>query len=44
MTAIHQPYVGKAVRVSRLWIKRDGKWLMTLSFQTTIELSTAKAG
>ena len=43
MTAIHQPYVGKAVRVSRLWIKRDGKWLMSLSFQTTIEVSTAKA-
>lgn len=42
MTAVHQPYVGKAVRVSRLWIKRDGKWLMSLSFQTTIELSTAK--
>ena len=43
MTAIHQPYGGKAVRVSRLWIKRDGKWLMSLSFQTTIETSTAKA-
>jgi hypothetical protein len=43
MTAVHQPYVGKAVRVSRLWIKRDGKWLMSLSFQTTIELSTPKA-
>ena len=42
MTAIHQPYVGKAIRVSRLWIKRDGKWLMSLSFQTTIEFSTAK--
>ena len=44
MTAIHQPYAGKAVRVSRLWVKRDGKWLMSLSFQTTIETSTAKAG
>jgi hypothetical protein len=44
MTAIHHPYVGKAVRVSRLWIKRDGKWLMSLSFQTTIETSAAKAG
>jgi len=30
------------VRVSRLWIKRDGKWMMSLSFQTTIEAAAAK--
>jgi len=42
MTSVHQPYSGKPVRVSRLWVKRDGKWMMSLSFQTTIEAATAK--
>jgi len=36
MTSVHQPYSGKSMRVSRLWIKRDGKWMMAISFQTTI--------
>lgn len=44
MTSLHQPYTGKPVRVTRLWIKRDGKWIMSLSFQTTIEASSAKNG
>jgi hypothetical protein len=42
MTSVHQPYTGKPVRVSRLWIKRDDKWVMSLSFQTTIEAAAAK--
>ncbi|MGA2810252.1 MAG: nuclear transport factor 2 family protein [Candidatus Acidiferrum sp.] len=37
MTCLHQPFKGKAVQVSRLWIKRDGKWVMTISFQTAIQ-------
>jgi hypothetical protein len=44
MTSLHQPYTGKPVRVTRLWIKRDGKWIMSISFQTTIEASSAKNG
>lgn len=42
MTCLHQPYTGKPVRVSRLWIKRDGKWVMSISFQTTIQAAPAK--
>jgi len=42
MTCLHQPYVGKPVHVSRLWIKRDGKWIMSISFQTTIQAAPAK--
>lgn len=44
MASLHQPYTGKPVRVTRLWIKRDGKWIMSISFQTTIEASSAKNG
>jgi hypothetical protein len=35
MTCEHQPFHGKAVRVSRVFVKRDLKWLMAVSFQTT---------
>ncbi len=43
MTCLHQPYTGKPVHVSRLWIKRDGRWVMVISFQTTIQAGDAKA-
>lgn len=42
MTSLHQPYTGKPVHVSRLWIKRDGKWIMSISYQTTIRAAPAK--
>ncbi|HEY6945066.1 MAG TPA: nuclear transport factor 2 family protein [Candidatus Acidoferrum sp.] len=42
MTCLHQPHTGKPVHVSRLWIKRDGKWIMSISFQTTIQAAPAK--
>lgn len=42
MTCLHQPYTGKPVRVSRLWIKRDGRWVMSISFQTTIQAAPSK--
>jgi hypothetical protein len=42
MTCLHQPYSGKAVRVSRVWIKRNGKWIMAISYQTTIQGTAAK--
>jgi len=35
MACEHQPFHGKAARVSRVFIKRDGRWLMAISFQTT---------
>jgi len=42
MTCLHQPYSGKPVHVSRLWIKRDGHWVMSISYQTTIQAAPAK--
>jgi len=42
MTCLHQPYSGKPIHVSRLWIKRDGKWIMSISYQTTIQATAAK--
>jgi hypothetical protein len=41
MTCLHQPYSGKPVHVSRLWIKRDGQWVMVISYQTAIQSGTA---
>jgi hypothetical protein len=35
MTCEHQPFHGKAARISRVFVKRDGRWLMAVSFQTT---------
>jgi len=42
MTCLHQPQSGKPVHVSRLWIKRDGKWIMSISYQTTIQAGASK--
>jgi len=42
MKALHQPFHGKPIRVSRLWIKRDGLWVMAISYQTTIQAAPAK--
>jgi hypothetical protein len=28
--------------VSRLWIKQDGHWIMSISYQTTIQAAPAK--
>lgn len=44
MTCLHQPYTGKPIHVSRVWIKRDGNWIMSISFQTTIQAAPAKVG
>jgi hypothetical protein len=44
MTSLHQPYTGKPVHVSRLWIKRNGHWILAISYQTTIEAAPAQAG
>ena len=42
MFSLHQPYTGKPIHVSRVWIKRDGKWIMSISFQTAIQAAPAK--
>jgi hypothetical protein len=43
MTCQHQPYSGKPVHVSRLWIKRNGQWVMSISYQTTMQAAPAKS-
>jgi hypothetical protein len=30
MTSLQQPYIAKPVRVTRSWIKRDGKWILAI--------------
>jgi hypothetical protein len=35
MACEHQPFHGRAHRVNRVFVKRDEKWLMAVSFQTT---------
>jgi hypothetical protein len=42
MTCLHQPYKGKPIHVSRVWLKKNGQWLMAISFQTTIQAEPAK--
>ncbi len=34
------PHRGKPAHITRVWIKRNGEWLMTVSFQTTIEAAS----
>ena len=43
MTGLHQPFHGKPIHVSRIWIKRDGKWVLSISYQTTIQAAPAQA-
>ena len=31
------PHRGKPAHITRVWIKKNGEWLMTVSFQTTIQ-------
>jgi hypothetical protein len=43
MICHHQPHTGKPVHVSRLWIKRNGQWVMSISYQTTMQAAPAKS-
>lgn len=43
MTCQHQPHRGKPIHVSRVWIKRDGQWVLSISYQTAIQAAPAKA-
>jgi hypothetical protein len=42
MTCLHQPYHGKPIHVTRVWLNRNGQWVMAISFQTTIQAEPAK--
>ena len=42
MICEHQPFHGKAAQVSRVFVKRDGQWLMAVSFQTTRQDAAVK--
>jgi hypothetical protein len=37
MTSEHQPVRGKPLHITRVWVKRDGHWMETLSYQTAIQ-------
>lgn len=41
ITSQHQPDRGKPLHVTRLWIRRDGGWVETLSYQTSVKSATA---
>ncbi len=36
MTSEHKPDRGKPLHVTRVWVKRDGRWVETLSYQTSV--------
>jgi hypothetical protein len=36
MTSEHKPDRGKPLHVTRIWVKRDGSWVETLSYQTSV--------
>jgi Domain of unknown function (DUF4440) len=36
MTSDHKPDRGKPLHVTRVWIKRNGSWMETLSYQTAV--------
>ena len=37
MTSQHQPDRGKPLHVTRVWVKRNGSWMETLSYQTSVK-------
>ena len=38
----HQPERGRPVHITRMWVKRDGKWLEAASYQTRIQAAPAQ--
>jgi len=36
MTSEHKPDRGKPLHVTRVWVKRNGSWMETLSYQTSV--------
>jgi hypothetical protein len=41
MTSEHQPDRGKPLHITRLWVRRDGSWMETLSYQTSVKAAAA---
>ena len=41
MISFHKPDRGKPLRVTRIWVKRNGDWMETLSYQTSIQAPSA---
>jgi hypothetical protein len=41
MTSEHKPDHGKPLHVTRIWVKRDGRWVETLSYQTSVKAAAA---
>ncbi len=37
MVTEHTPDKGKPLHVTRIWVKRSGGWVSTLSYQTAIQ-------
>jgi hypothetical protein len=42
MTSLHRPDRGRPLHVTRVWVKRDGKWVETVSYQTAIKAHPTK--
>jgi len=42
MRSEHTPDRGKPLHVTRVWVKRDGNWVETLSYQTSVQAAQAK--
>ena len=42
MTCLHQPHSGKPIHVTRLWVKQNGQWVISISYQTAIQGAPAK--
>ena len=41
MTSFHNPDRGKPLHVTRIWVKRNGNWMETLSYQTSVQSPSA---
>ena len=41
MESEHKPDRGKPLHVTRVWVKREGKWVETLSYQTSVKSADA---
>jgi hypothetical protein len=41
MRSEHRPDRGNPLHVTRVWVKRNGNWMETLSYQTSVKASTA---
>jgi uncharacterized protein DUF4440 len=41
MTSRHVPDRGKPLQITRVWVRRNGKWAETLSYQTSIQAESA---